>query len=194
MKSLSFFRRSRAALATLIAALAVPAQADLILNSSLTVVNDGHVFATFLGYSASYSNDLFLQSPAGPGGVLFNNKSTPVGTTVDLGYFTAGTELIFGLHVNNAGYTFYSGDASLNPDGVAHSAIFGTWQTTGLIVGFEDLFGGGDKDYNDLIFGFKNVAAGLSGPGGRVPDAGSTAALLGAALLGVSALRRRFRQ
>jgi hypothetical protein len=191
----SFFSRSRLALVAALAVLALPVRADLTLDSTLTVTTDGHVYATFLGSSASYSDNLFLQSPGGPSGVLFNNHTTPFGTTIDLGYFTAGTELVFGLYVNNTGNTFFTGDPSRNSDGISHAGILTTLPGIGLIVGFEDLLGGGDRDYNDLIFGFKNLGVSVSGPGGgRVPDAASTLSLFGLTLLGISAARRRFRQ
>ena len=62
------------------------------------IASGGDVVATYQGNSASYSNDLWLGLE-----FIFNNHATPVGTTMDLGNFTAGTELVFRLHVNNTG-------------------------------------------------------------------------------------------
>ena len=65
---------------------------------------------------------------------------TPLGTT--FGFYLENT-------VDSDSGTFYS-DAVLNGDGFDHTAILATaWH--GVIVGFEDLAGGGDKDFNDLI-------------------------------------------
>jgi len=45
-------------------------------------------------------------------------------------------------------------------------------------VGFEDQFGGGDRDFNDMTFTLSNVR-------GPVPDDGSTTAMLPGIGLGV---------
>ena len=48
------------------------------------------------------------------------------------------------------GHTFHANNPNLNADGLQH-AVTGLDPTTGeLVVGFEDLFGGGDKDYKDV--------------------------------------------
>ena len=70
---------------------------------------------------------------------------------------------------------FYSGDGSRNPDGIAHAVVDS--RQNQAQVGFEDLFGGGDRDYNDLVFSFSNVSGGtLSDQSGgpSVPAAGRT--------------------
>ena len=48
----------------------------------------------------------------------------------------------------------YSTDASLNPDGINHVVSFAylAKDSPYLILGFEDLLGGGDRDFNDLLF------------------------------------------
>ncbi len=51
--------------------------------------------------------------------------------------------------INPESGTFFS-DIALNRDGVDHSAILLS-PMGGVIVGLEDLRGGGDRDYNDLI-------------------------------------------
>ncbi len=40
----------------------------------------------------------------------------------------------------------FSGDGSLNPDGFDYA------EESGISIGFEDLAGGGDQDYNDMVF------------------------------------------
>ena len=80
-----------------------------------------------------------------------------MGTSVNLGSFAAGTELIFKLLVRQTGDAFYTGPDKRNLDGLVHSLIQGT--TGQLLVGFEDLLGGGDFDYNDLVFALTNVDA-----------------------------------
>jgi hypothetical protein len=57
----------------------------------------------------------------------------------------------------------YSTDISVNRDGINHVVSFATIHDSYLVIGFEDLFGGGDRDFNDLLFaidiGALNVAA-----------------------------------
>lgn len=181
-------------LLTAAAALAIGAgsvsqsQALPILGGYITVASDGDVIAKFLGHTAGYSNDLYLDSPSGAfTGLIFNNQSTPVGTTVNLGYFSAGTELIFRIHVNNTGEDFFSGPASRNPDGLAHAVVDDEYSATETYVGFEDLLNGGDRDYDDVKFSFNNVR-GTTNP---VPDAGSSMMLFSSAVAGLGLLRRR---
>jgi VPDSG-CTERM motif/Domain of unknown function (DUF4114) len=148
-------------------------QATPIIGAPIFVQNTGHVMATFSGSDAMFNNLLLLASPPNSLGTIFEGHVTPVGNTVDLGVFAAGTELVFELN-NQVGGIFFSGPASRNPDNVAHAAVdFAPGQT---LVGFEDMFGGGDRDYNDLEFTLVNVTS-------SVPDGGSTAMLLGSGIL-----------
>jgi hypothetical protein len=64
--------------------------------------------------------------------------------------FAAGDELVFALTVRQTGETFYSGPASRNFDGASHSSAVRMPDGT-VVVGFEDLTGGGDQDFNDLM-------------------------------------------
>ena len=131
-------------------------QALADIGDDIVVAADGHVIVTFVGSSASHESALRLEL----GGVdFFNNKTTPVGTTIDLGSFAAGTVLDIVLHVITTGNFFHTGPAGGNPDGVAHAnLVFNYLGTPGLtFVGFEDIFGGGDFDYNDLEFTFSNL-------------------------------------
>jgi len=140
----------------LVAALAAPAQAVPITEQTL-IATGGDVLVTFVSNGAGYTSELYLDGSLGDDlGAIFNNVTTAVGTTINLGSFAEGTDLIFRLLVTQTGDVFYTGDGSLNPDGVAHALLEnGDGQ---VLVGFEDLFGGGDLDYNDLVFAFTNVA------------------------------------
>lgn len=123
------------------------------MASSLFVASTGEVVLTFLSKSAAYSDDLFLEgSPTR----ILNNQTAISGQTFSLGSFQAGTELVFRLFVNNTGYSFYNGEAENNPDNKFHA---GYKQLRGgsIAVGFEDIFNGGDRDYNDMIFSVSNV-------------------------------------
>jgi hypothetical protein len=47
---------------------------------------------------------------------------------------------------------FHSHAAALNPDGLQHSISGLSANGNQLIFGFEDLLGGGDRDYQDVLF------------------------------------------
>jgi hypothetical protein len=185
------------------------AQAAPVLGAQL-IATGGDVMATFLGHTAGYTNDLYLfdasdlntplavTAVAGPGfggatGLIFTNHTTAPGTTINLGSFAAGTELVFGIHVRNTGDNFYMGAASRNVDKIFHAAVdnglappfpgYGTIPVGSVGVGFEDLLGGGDLDYDDLGFAFSNVRS------STVPEP-ATLLLVGLGFAGAAARRR----
>jgi hypothetical protein len=158
------------------------AQADVtIVGGKIMVKDTGKVTATFLGSDAGYNDVMFFEN--GGSTQLFSGHSTPVGTEIDLGTFAAGTVLNFRMHVDNTGHDFYMGPAAANFDNVFHAAA--TLSSNNVaVVGFEDLQGGGDRDYNDIQFKVTNVTA--------VPEPESYAMMLGGlGLMGLLARRRK---
>ncbi|WP_052807889.1 hypothetical protein [Methyloterricola oryzae] len=139
-------------------------------GTPLIVKEDGNVIATFNGKSkgTDFNNDLFLQSPDGAfSGVIFNNFTSTPGSSVNLGFFKAGTELVFRLHVTNTDQDFYTGSANSNPDGLPHARVTGTAEGAALVE-FEDLAGLPEcpgEGFNDLSFTFSNLA-----PSNQEPD------------------------
>lgn len=125
----------------------------------------GDVTICFAGSDAAYDSTVSVVIEIVGGeelGPFLPNHETAVGECVYLGYFDCGTLLIARLDVENTGDSFYTGPAARNPDGVVHASLQG-WLADDLIpldgqlVGFEDLFGGGDSDYNDHQFVFANT-------------------------------------
>lgn len=154
----------------------------------------GNVSVTVLPYEAGYTSNLYLFLGGVP---VYLANSSEVGKVVNLGDLSTiygvapGAELIFGITVVNTGDTFLMGPASRNPDNVVHATIdYSEGSSSDLAVfGFEDLFGGGDLDYNDVNFRVEG-GVGL----GRVPEPSSlvlmvlgmiTVALVSRSLLGV---------
>ncbi|SDA10875.1 PEP-CTERM protein-sorting domain-containing protein [Nitrosospira sp. Nsp18] len=128
------------------------------------------VIATYQGNSASYSNDLYLmldgsRHPGNDGNTandlfIFNNHASPVGSNMNIGSFTAGTELFFRIHVNNTGNDFFTGAAAGNADGQFHARVEENWQPNTTLVSFEDLYdpSGNSSVFNDLSFSFSNTS------------------------------------
>lgn len=161
-----------------------------VVTGQPIVASGGNVQVYFAGYEAAYTEDLFLVFG---NKYLFTNKTSHPGDMVDLGDFAAGEVLTFSLYVHNTGLTYYTGPASLNPDNVIHAA-YANWAPDlvipvfGTHVGFEDLWKGGDFDYNDLRYVVKGAAP--------IPEPGTASmfALAGAALLATRRWTRRWSQ
>lgn len=107
----------------------------------------GDVVVEILPAVAGFTSELSLVSP-GPTRYIGTNRD--IGTVVTLSSFPAGVELIFSIYVRETQRTFYSGSGSSNPDGLGHGDV--TCLNKGKSrIGFEDQFGGGDRNYADLI-------------------------------------------
>jgi hypothetical protein len=73
--------------------------------------------------------------------------SHETGRVVPVGVVPSGLELIFEIFVQETGDTFRTGPGARNPDGLLHATVVALGPNT-WIIGFEDLFGGGDFDFN----------------------------------------------
>lgn len=106
------------------------------------------VVVTFLSTSTAYSDELVLDAPEAV--TLARNWSDAVGQVSTLGPYGIDAELIFALNVQNTGEHWQSGPGDRNSDGVVHVAATFEGDCSWLI-GFEDMTGGGDLDYNDVV-------------------------------------------
>lgn len=180
---------------------------------------DSNIRVYFLGEGAGYRNSLGFSTTGGTplsadaslifpdasantgyggNGTTTRSSSAPLlaGDFVDLGSFTSGTSLDFFLIANGAtgGKQFFSTTQTANSDGIVHAVSLAQNGSAYLIIGFEDVLKGGDKDYNDLVFaveiGRKNVEhlVRLSAP---EPSLAIGSALAGMALFGMRRRRNR---
>lgn len=92
--------------------------------------------------------------------------------SIALGEFAEGTRIEFGI-VNGVNQFFRTGGASSNADGLSHTRS--TSSSQGVQIGFEDLHGGGDLDFNDAILLIRESGVGGTPPP-TVPAAPLTAA------------------
>lgn len=181
-------------------------------NDCQLVAGASTITAVLVYSSAGYQNTLKL--PSAGGGVIFQNNSAayPVGSVAKL-TVTPGQLLDFTL--SNSSGTFTAGDNST--DGVYH-AVYRSYANVGdlsipaldpsvlsalnanggassfTFVGFEDMMGGGDRDYNDLVLAFASVLP--ADPGGSpvgVPEP-SSLFLLAGSLCGIAAVRSKRRK
>ncbi len=191
----------------------------LLDPSKLKLKTDSDVRVYFVGEGAGYANTLgFTTDGSGKASsdtakLIFPNSSSRVSTYdpksgvsrtanepllpgdfVNLGAHKGGSQLDFFLVADgaNGGKNTYSTQKSVNPDGINHviSFAYAMKDSPYLILGFEDLLGGGDRDFNDLIFavdiGAINVGALTATP--EPATYATMAAFLG---LGAVLVRRR---
>ncbi len=148
----------------------------------------GDVTITVEPATAGFTSQLKLFS-ADPD--LFIARNTDVGAVLTIGQFLIdvdhdiGDELVFGIFVEDTFDVFLMGPGSRNGDGLAHATVDSLGGGK-FRVGFEDISGGGDRDYDDNVFLFEG------GVITDVPEPGSLALLgLGIGLAGFFRARRR---
>ena len=89
--------------------------------------------------------------------------------TVNLSTFAEGTKIEFDIQ-NGANQFFRTGAAATNFDNFQHALT--SKNGDGIQIGFEDLAGGGDKDFNDTVITVRNVPArGVATPAPPAKDA-----------------------
>ncbi len=171
------------------------AQAAIVPGGRLFVLEDNvEIIATFLdGAGAGHLNTLLLVAPSAVG-PIFNNHVDAIGSTFSLGSFATDTELTFAIDSDNSieVIRYFTGAAAANPDNFIHALIDDAIPDpnapgfTLVAVRFEDIFGGGDQNYTDMVFSLNNIRV-LAAP---VPLP-LPLALLSTGIAGVLASRRR---
>ena len=133
----------------------------------------------------------------GGSGSLVRTATEPLapGDFVNLGAIKAGTSLDFFLIAYGAtgGKDFYSTNSSLNQDGLIHAVTMAANGSTYLIIGFEDMKGGGDRDFNDVVIAVEitpSIVPHIAGIGAPEPSLATGALVTCLALLGFTRRRR----
>jgi hypothetical protein len=190
--------------------------ANLNTNPSLlTLSDDATVRAYFVGENAGFRNSIGFSTKvgaptdptaklifpdfsgetnaSGDKNLLRNDKRPLVsGDFVDIGLFPFNQKLDFFLIADgaNGGRRFFSTDHSLNGDGLFHSVFFKNGNSNYLVIGFEDIWGGGDKDFNDTIFVLEFTPVPTT-PSLGVPEPNMTLGLCLMTIFGLGVYRRR---
>ncbi|MEB3267553.1 MAG: DUF4114 domain-containing protein [Leptolyngbya sp.] len=147
----------------------------------------------FINEGAGYRNQLLFSVNDGPLQMIFSDVSSPdsilknangplrLGEGRSLGAFVAGTTIDF--FINSNGYSrgetattatqILGANAEENSDRQQHMVAY--FVDEWVLFGFEDIVGGGDLDYNDVVF----VARGLTGEAVVTPEPGILLGLLG---------------
>lgn len=151
----------------------------------------GNITAYFFSSNASYSSQIGLRVNGTSTGIFgLPNHGSSYGSSINLGNVSAGDVLEFELQVLNTGASWFSNPSS-NSDGINHvnATPFAGDDIipAGTHVGFEDLPGQSDFDYNDHEFVFTNVG------NGRVAEAPEPESLtiLGIALIALGVFRKK---
>lgn len=130
---------------------------------SFYVADDGEVGAYFISSTAAYENLLSITFDSKPLEITpsINNHSSVFGQYTSYGVRHAGDGVNFHDFVTDT-YNLWSNDQTKNYDGFDHMFYSEFTLPDGipaLFVGFEDLYGGGDKDFDDIVAVFTNVSA-----------------------------------
>lgn len=141
-----------------------------VASTEFKVANTGHVEAYFLGSSAGFENKFTINfdgvssTPVNSPAWLSNHQ--PIGSYFDFGAYTAGTQLVFVDNVVETNNWWYS-HQPFNDDGIKHfmsHQIYMQDMTPALIVRWEDMYGGGDNDFNDHVLLVTNVMPAVPEP------------------------------
>lgn len=154
--------------------------------ASFRVASDGPVMAYFVGASAAYENRMTANFDGPTADAPFISNRSSFGDSFSYGSHAAGEQVIFVNNVLDTGNWFYSLN-EFNDDGFNH--IFASQfslpdGTPAVFIGFEDIYGLGDRDFNDNMAIFTNIAL--------VPEPSTYAMLLvGLGLIGFTMRRAK---
>lgn len=150
-------------------------------------INEGAGYHNKFYYSTDDGNSLntIFEDASSPYSIYANGGPLALGEGRNLGSFSGQTTLSFLL--KNPRGNVYGADPSKNQDRLQHVTAFKSDRF--LILGFEDLDGGGDRDYNDVVVAVRGLVD--TEETTDVPEPASGLAVLGLGLLGLTRFRRQ---
>ena len=124
---------------------------DTVSNGAF-VASGGAVQVEILNSDSGYDNKVYWSTDdfQTKNYVGIDNQTS----SFNIGDFAAGTQIKFGIDNGEDGL-YKTGSASDNSDYFQHAKFTST--ASGIEIGFEDLNGGGDKDFNDAIIKVNNL-------------------------------------
>ncbi|MEX0799744.1 MAG: DUF4114 domain-containing protein [Dehalococcoidia bacterium] len=143
-----------------------PASPLVVLGDRLLLTTAAPVEVRRVSAGGSYNSMVGITAPVSAS--IFNCLSSPSGHTVELGSLPL-SELVITL-TTPQGYTYSTGSGSRNPDGLVHASVQ-SLSPTSARVGWEDLYGGGDSDFNDCVI---DVEVGAPGSATATPSPTAT--------------------
>ena len=167
------------------------------VSSTFTAAKTGAITAYFFNSNAGYTSLIGVSiNGASVGTWGLNNHTSTLAQSLVFGNVNAGDTIEFNLFVTDTNAT-WSSNVSRNADHFNH--VYATSFTgdggipAGTFVGFEDLFGGGDRDYNDIEFVFTNTASApvQAAPAAPAVPEPASLSLLGLGLMALPVWRKK---
>ena len=134
--------------------------------------------------------DVIWQNASSQNSILANGGPLALGEGYEIGEVAAGDTLNFFLrNPHNKVFDSLSAEDTLNGDGLQHVTTYQYGEF--LVLAYEDIYGGGDKDYNDVVIAVKGL---VDTEVADVPEPTSVLSLLGLGAVGAVVKRQRSKQ
>ena len=152
-------------------------------NVEVYFINEGATFRNQLFFTTddNQTQEIIFDDVASDLAIIAEDDGPlSLGQGVNLGSFEGDTFLEFYIKADgaNGGNSIFRYNAEDSSDGIAH--LLGYQVGDYVLLGFEDIGGGGDNDFNDVVFAVKGIV-GETIPPASVPE---PAAGLGLAAVG----------